>query len=210
MRINSINNYNFANVPFEGCKNNDVQTPVHSANPIKAIPVAVLIAMSPLNAPIQAQNPLFKTSTVHYVEDSIHGYHYDKGKTSDGTHCKLNVYTSEDNEKAAEISLTKRIPSYAVDTNNNVVNAYRIKEVIMKPKVVYKKTETVDNINGSKDIKTKYYAIGSGTEYISVPLSNNPNIVLNKNAEPIEHDFDNAKYEISADLYKSLKKILKN
>ena len=210
MQINSINSYRFTNINFEGRKSKEVQKPVHSASPIKAIPVAFLIAMSPLNAPLQAQSPLTETTSVNYIEDDLHGYHYDKGKTSDGTHCQLTLYTSDDNKESAEISLTKRLLSYAIDENNNVVNAYRIKEVIMTPKAVYKKTETVDNIDGSKDIKTKYYAEGSGTEYISVPLSINPNIVLNEDAEPMENDFDSARYEISADLYKSLKKLLKN
>ena len=210
MKINAINNYRFTNINFEGRKSKEVQKPAHSASPIKAIPVAFLIAMSPLNAPLQAQSPLAETASVNYIEDDLHGYHYDKGKTSDGTYCKLTLYTSDDNKKYAEIGLTKRLLSYAIDENNNVVNAYRIKEVVMTPKAVYKKTETVNNIDGSKDIKTKYYAEGSGTEYISVPLSSNPNIALNEDAEPMESKFDNAKYEISADLYKSLKKMLKN
>lgn len=209
MHINAINNYRFNNIHYKGKKQNEIQKPVHTSSTIKAIPVAVLIAMSPLNAPLQAQNSLVQTTSVNYIEDEIHGYHYDKGKTSDGTYCKMTVNTSEDNEKIIEINLTKRIPSFAVDENNNVVNAYRVREVEMIPESVCKKTETVDNFDGSKDIKTKYYVIGSGTEYTSVPLVNNPNIVLNNEVEPIVTDFSNAKYEISAELYRSLKGMLK-
>ena len=210
MKINTVEYYKFNNIKFSGGKNNKIQESAHSSNMIKSIPVAVLIAMSPLNAPLQAQNSLVQTTSVNYIEDELHGYHYDKGKTSDGTHCKLTVYEAEDNKKSAEISLTKKLSSYALDKDNNIVDAFRIKEVIMTPTDVYKTTELVDNIDGYKDIKTKYYAVGSGTEYISVPLSTNPNIALNEDAEPMENDFDSARYEISADLYKSLKKLLKN
>ena len=57
MKINAVDSYRVNNIHFEGKKNKEIQKPVHSANPIKAIPVAVLIAMSPLNAPNTNASP---------------------------------------------------------------------------------------------------------------------------------------------------------
>ena len=58
MKINAIENYRLNNIQFESNKNKGIQKPVHSSNPIKAIPVAVLVAMSPLNAPETHAIPL--------------------------------------------------------------------------------------------------------------------------------------------------------
>ena len=72
MKVSAVNSHRLNSLHFEGKKAKEVQKPVHSSNPIKAIPVAVLIAMSPINAPkIDASPVAAKTEAVAVARPTI-------------------------------------------------------------------------------------------------------------------------------------------
>ena len=58
MKVNAINSYKFNNVHFEGKKSKQDNRIMNTTTPIKAVPVIVLMAMSPLNAPLMNAKPV--------------------------------------------------------------------------------------------------------------------------------------------------------
>lgn len=211
MKVNAISNYNFKNIHFESKKNTEIQKPVHASNPIKAIPLAVLLAMSPLNTPAQTQTKPTQAEYTQYTDNNaLTGKYYNKGVTPKGVHCQMTVFDNEDKHKSVVLNLTQKIGSYAIDTNRNVVDAYRIKEVELIPEKLYSKTEIVNFVNGKKEVNTKYYVIGSGTEYTSVPMVNDTSVVLKQGTNTTVFDVNQERYEINESMYNSLKEILKD
>lgn len=105
MKINAVENYKVVNTHFEGKKNNkEIQKPVHSASPIKAIPVAVLIAMSPLNAPPANAQQANKTSRMEILENNEKVLLSEVVQEAfpDGTSCRVDAISTDGNDSDFE------------------------------------------------------------------------------------------------------------
>ena len=61
MKVEAIKGYKFNNIDFAG-KKQKKQTQPHVTSPMKAVPVIVLMAMSPINAPLTSAHPIASAS----------------------------------------------------------------------------------------------------------------------------------------------------
>ena len=210
MKISAINGYSFNNVNFEARRKKDIDVPVHKATPVKAIPLALLIAMSPVNAQVPT-GPRTAKQVEYSIPDEkeITTQFQIKNATPDGSPGIVTIYDTGNNKKSMEIHLNNKISSYAIDVNDNVVNAYRLKEVDIIPEELYSKIETVSTVGGHSTVKKRFYVVGSGTEYTNPPRAVDETIELMEVSNPIIGTASHQKYEISEDLYKYLKKVLK-
>ena len=69
MKVNAINSYKFNNVHFEGKKSKQANRIMNTTTPIKAVPVIVLMAMSPVNAPVMPK--AMAAESAQYVTAAI-------------------------------------------------------------------------------------------------------------------------------------------
>lgn len=154
MKISALNSYSFNNVNFEGHKKKEVGTPIHKASPAKAIPVTLLIAMSPVNAQIPTGPREAKQveNIVFCENDTIAEFPF-KNATPEGNVGAITIYDSGENKRTIGIHLNKHIRSYAVDINNNVVEGYRLKEIDIVPEELSSKTEIRNYLGGKQVVK---------------------------------------------------------
>ena len=208
MKVSAINCFEYNNTLFQGKKNKETPAPVHTSSPLKAIPVAVLIAMSPLNTPVvNAQEP---STTIEYADSKselVAQDFFHSNKANIGS-CRVDVYKTKNGEKYVELHIAKKIDSYALDDKGNFVDAYRLKEVILNPVGISGNIETRNYSKSGQKVIAAYYVTGSGSEYTSEPKTLDPDAKLRK-TQPMSRNFDNEKFEIPAEAYKHLKKVLK-
>ena len=205
MKISAINNCRFNNINFEGKKSRNLQTPVHSSTPVKAIPVALLMAMSPINTPVTvAQSSAAQTEYSIPEEDLATKYIFTEAMP-DGSAGMITVHRNGEGKDIVELHLKNKIDSYALDQQNNMVDAYRLREIDIIPEKLYSKIETRNSSSGGKKVEAKYYVVGSGKEYTDTPQPFDKAIKLRDDTQPIILDVHSKRYEISKKLYNHLK-----
>ena len=104
MMIFAINEFNIRPLKFEGKKDKAIQKSVHSSSPIKAIPLAALIAMSPLNATMTNAQQTNKTPRTELLKNN------EKVLLSEvvneafpnGTSCRVDAISTDGNDSDFE------------------------------------------------------------------------------------------------------------
>lgn len=208
MKISAINGYSFNNANFEARRRKEVDAPVHKVNPAKAIPLALLIAMSPVNAQVPTgPRTAYVTEQMMQEENETVAQNYVKKATPEGFPARIDVYCPDGSSKKLVVSFPKKISSYAIDKDGNIVDAYRIREITITPEALscYKSTR---NFRDGKEVIEKYYVTGSGTEYTDVPQAADSSVILKDGTRPINSKVEHFRYEISEDLYKMIKNMI--
>ena len=211
MKINAVNSYHFDKINFESKRQKNVQAPAYTTSTLKAIPVALLMAMSPVNAqePMTPRDAKQVEYAIPDEEEIITQFRFENA-TPDGNAGFISVRSADNNKKSVEIHLNNKISSYAVDVNGNVVDAYRLREIEIKPEKLSSIVESKSYMNGGTSVKTRYYVIGSGTEYTNPPKPIDRTLDVREVSQPIVMKVEHKKYEISGKLYKYLKDLLKD
>lgn len=155
MKVNAINGIN-QSVSFEKRnKRADKAQAQHQTNPMKAVPLAVLIAMSPLNAPAQntsAQaNSATKTEQVAQPEEKVLQALKIENASPRFGDCILELVSTDGDDNFSEkVSLTFDDDSYFLDHSKR----FTVKIDELKNLAVYENGYAVE---GKGNISTCYY-----------------------------------------------------
>ena len=201
MAIAPIYNVSFTNnrINFNGKKHNNENNRMQIPSFVKSIPLATMIAMSPLTS-VNAQNmqePKAKiVATKEFTENNPAGT---KGTvllfSTDGNDNDVEAIACEHVQKIKFNHLAspgKRVPALKVSTYRNYVDT--LKTVNYKYK----------HEDGSPDTQsTQYFVIGP-KKYVATVYEQETNKVLKQNSGTIECD----KYEITPELFEFLDSIL--
>lgn len=169
MKISAINNYQFYNVKFEGKKNNYEQKPMHTSNTLKAIPLAVLLAMSPLNMPVvKAQNGTPQIDNTEANEKIVDITDYGFG-TKNGDPCQIKLISTDDDDESIE-KIQLEFPKFAykrMNIDGNPINAKQYSCTNLKVNSLKKMIIEYQNSNGSRNQDFELYAEGTANLYTS-------------------------------------------
>ena len=217
MQIQAINNYHLNQINFESKQKNQAEAPAHATTPLKSIPVALLIAMSPVKAPmVKAQAPATRTEVITAYEDEdedfedtekVIQFSFDNAM-KDGRPCRITVYNSVENGRTVKLHFDTQIKAYAMTVDGDIVDAYRNREIDISPEELFSETEVRDNMKGGKKIETKYYVIGSGREFTEPPRPIDGSVKTKEVTQPIDAKVKHRKYEVSQKLFEYLREIL--
>lgn len=205
MVITAVNNVsfrgNYNNLNFEGKKKQRPEhEPRHSSSMLKAIPLATMIAMSPLNAP----------STNFSINDDpekiIEIHEVDEGDKL--TNIRL-ISTDNDDSTIEKFSLEvfsdRKGESFDADLNQKVATKRSVIDCVDVDTLKLKDV-TIDYFNVDKVDKRKYYyVVGDITRFESAPkATDGSGKVYGKNKSYKGQAYE---YEVSKDLYDYLKSI---
>lgn len=205
MKITAVNNTssrnNYNNVNFAGKKQQMPQhEPRHSSSTLKAIPLATLIAMSPLNAPSATyemnQNPE-KVIEIHEIDEGIKQTNIrlisTDGDDSDVEKFTLEVFSTLKNE-----TYDKETDKY-VPTSKNIVDCVDVDSLIVKDITIK------HNDIGKTERRKSYYVKGDISRFESpAKATDGSGKTYGKVRQSNGQDQE---YSVSEDLYNYLKQI---
>ena len=197
----SFNNYN--NVTFESRKNKKYpEYHSHSTSPIKAIPLAALIAMSPLTS-VNAQNNINEKVVVSGVFENAKPPTIISDK---GEPCEIFFISNDGDDNSVE-----RIKLKFVDKRFKImdVNGQRKKMNYEYTKDIYADTLVLCNetrkYNGKPDKNTEAYYVLGECRHMRSYYHNSEGDIIKKDGFVKNYK---GKIEISKDLYKYLQEIM--
>ena len=173
MKVNAIEGYRVKNLTFESKKGKPTSSH-HSTSPMKTVPVIVLMAMSPLNAPVTNARPLTsaqpQTEIASNQEKVIASYSYKNAAFSDKIDCNIHFISTDNDDSTAEkvkLNFISNDEFNTQDDNGNIVKTYR-----RAMNSIYADTLEVHNVlwkyaDGYKEMHHEYYIKGTGTKIIS-------------------------------------------
>lgn len=143
MKVNAINSYKFNNVHFEGKKSKQDNRIMNTTTPIKAVPVIVLMAMSPVNAPVMpkamaAESAQYVTAVAQSQQNVIYQRTYTTKKGFDVTIQALNTKDNTTNFDKIVLKSGK----YEFDVKN-----------------VYDSRLYINSVNGVKEGPLRFYEV---------------------------------------------------
>ena len=206
MKVNAINGIN-QSVSFEKrSKRTDKAQAQHQTNPMKAVPLAVLIAMSPLNAP--AQNTSAQTSSATKTEQVaqpeekvVLTYSYEKPTRANTGKADFIFYSTDGDDSSIEkVKINFETSHFYKTKGDNAENVnYRIIQSMY--------TDTIEIINETvkfkdgREIDGKYYYLsGKGNLYKTQEITDSGVIV----AKPAREQEDKITIGINEEFYKFL------
>lgn len=205
MKITAVNNAssrnNYNNINFAGKKQQKPQhEPRHSSSTLKAIPLATLIAMSPLNAPSAThdfdQNPE-KIIEIHQVDEGLKQTNIrlisTDGDDSDIEKFSIEVFSTQ-KDKTYDKESDKYIP-----TSKSIIDCVDIDSLIVKDVTI--KYNDIDKTENRKS----YYVKGDISR-LETPAkaTDNSGKTYGKVRQSKGQDIE---YSVSEDLYNYLKQI---
>ena len=205
MKITAVNNAssrnNYNNVNFTGKKQQKPQhEPRHSSSTLKAIPLATLIAMSPLNAPSATYEMDQNPEKVILMENF-------KNET-DNVSIRF-IDTDGDENTAEEInlesikSIERQIPDRT--TKQKVPVKYATVFTLGIDSLKQVNVTTKYQSDGKETKSTEYYIVGPSTKYTSAAKTTDGS---NKIIRPAKEEKDeHHTYEITKQIYDYLKQI---
>ncbi len=187
MKVNAINGIN-QSVSFE--KRNKCAYKAqaqHQTNPMKAVPLAVLIAMSPLNVPAQNASAqtgsITKTEQVAQPEEKVVlTYSYEKPTRANTGKADFIFYSTDGDDSSIEkVKINFETSHFYKTKGDNAENVnYRIIQS-MYPDTIEIINETVKFKDG-REIDGKYYYIsGKGIDYKTQGMTDSGKIVSKAN-----------------------------
>ena len=206
MKISAINGLTNSYINFEGKKRDtqEIQKPVHSSSPLKAIPLAALIAMSPLNAPgLNAQQAVIVQTT---QQNKILGSaQYENATPYNNYNCTLR-YISNDNDDSTvekiQFIFDKTVKQVKKHDRKEELYAYRYLSNIIDFSTLKKINITTIDDEGNIKYSAKYYVEGPGTKYTVVKDLQGDVVSRNYHSEK------NIKMEITKNFFEDLKSVI--
>ena len=220
MKVNAINGIN-QSVSFEKrSKRTDKAQAQHQTNPMKAVPLAVLIAMSPLNAP--AQNTSSQTNSTTKVEqmmelakkDQFVGYTIYEKPSVYCNKCLIQLYSLDGSDNYDRIMLTfAALPAKEKDleAHNIPSNLFCDAKVTLKLDTL-KKVTNYKIIDGEKTLfSEEYYAVGLAKKRFS-NFNDKTTYELVSNSADLNFEMmsDNEEVSITKKFYDDLKESFGN
>lgn len=205
MKVNSVTGYKFNNnVDFTGKKSKTQQTQ-HTTNPMKAVPVIVLMAMSPLNAPVTNARPVAsaqpQTEVVSKQRKVIASDNYPNPAPDDNVKCIINYISDDgDDDSIEKLQLVFSEMTNIRNKQNELSHRLSIVNAIDMSTLIKRIVKTVAE-DGSVTKQNVYYVAGPGTKIVkSIDLDGN--IMSRKSDEK-----DDLKVEITEQFYNDLKSV---
>lgn len=204
MKISAVNSYNFNKINFEG-KKAKAQAPTHSASPIKSIPLAVLLAMSPLNAPKAETTTIDNIKWSYYYGSQnvvIKQQMFDHVTPGNEYKCTMKILSNDGNNNTTELLtlvFEKDYDALKHDKNGNNVRYgtnHFSREIGFDSLI--KEEHNVKNDDGTKTKFFKYYVEGPCLDKTKTIDDKTGNITgvstvkLNKASVEITKDFYDA------------------
>ena len=209
MKISAVSNTQFNNMTFESKKRKEVQAPVHSSNPVKAIPVALLIAMSPVNTTaIKANENNPQEIYMNSDFQTLKSFECNK-KDPDAQSCSMKIVAANKNNDDIYLNIEKNISIPYIYANGDLGRRDTDVNIYIKPEIL--KTEIRETMGYTNENKTtKYYVTGSGYKITEKRQYHNDTQDDQTNNEPLLEFFDSRQYEINEETYNELKELLKD
>ena len=206
MKVFAIKNHNSNNVQFGRKNEKKIPESAHSANPMKAVPVALLIAMSPVNMQ-NANAQIFpaQLEQIQHNEDELVGLDSCSTATPDGNPGKVKMYMSRDGEEYIKLNLLKKTDAFAMNSKYETVNASKISTIDIRPEEFLIETTSYSG-KGQKSKETKYYVIGSGIQYVSQVIDATTGEPLKRPYKDYILKIESQKFEITEDFYNLISK----
>ena len=204
MKIQAINNYHFNRINFESKKSNNIQSAGHATAPLKAIPVALLMAMSPVNMAKAQVSPLDNPIWKFYYnpKNIVIGQDKIECATPDNEYnCTLKYMSNNGNDDTAEI-LRFVFEKYADESikdgdQTTYLTKHFTKEVNMSSLV--KEEHNIKNGDGTTTQFFKYYIEGPGTERTVTRDCDTERVIRSSSAQ-----LNNVSVEITKEFYDEL------
>ena len=202
MKINAISNHNFYNTHFEGKKNKVVSTPSHTPSAVKAIPVALFMAMIPINTQVaKAQVPQVTQTVVQKPaqnERVVNCIKFPNATPKNKYDCKIYCIDTDNVGNTIEkLKLVfERDEAIAL---NPCEYEYNYERYTIDLKALRQEINQHQTRNGQVvRTENKYYMFGPGSKRVYTLGDNNEAILTES------EDSENMKFEISEELYKFL------
>lgn len=205
MKVNAINSYKFNNVHFEGKKSKQDNRIMNTTTPIKAVPVIVLMAMSPLNAPLMNAKPVVSAepqTEISAKQDKVVASEQYFGATpSKDTRCTINYISNDgqdDSIERVQLVFDRKTDSY--NKQNEIYQSSYIMDVVNMNALLKR---TIKTIGSDKKITTEnfYFVSGNGTKIVKVKDLNGKTL-----SSKIDEK-NNLQVEITENFYNDLKSI---
>lgn len=216
MRISAINSYvnqkRYDNIQFQGKKDKrEINTPSHS-NPLKAIPLAVLLAMSPLNIqPVSAQNTTSSsvtTETQHKPLKVIATYNYEKSTPrKDSEPCYMEFLGRDidgDDFEILRLNFSQKRANYVHDSITNEPIPIDFNHMTTLDLTTLEiRIVTYLKADGSKKVEIEYFAGGPAVVYDTPGVYHATKEPVKR--KPIPSYFNYYSRRITEDFYNVLK-----
>ena len=195
--VNSVsfrNNYN--NIQFEGKRKQDKGGEHHRmSSPMKAVPLAVLIAMSPLNT-VQAQNNTFDSKVIQSAIVKVATPPDYKGETRP---CEIQYISTDNNDEDIErISLMFTEPMFTRKSiNGKLTDLYYDYRVGVNADTLEVCNVITEYSSGRSVSEKRYYVSGEGS-ILRTGYYTDKGDYINKDGY---FEKKKVRYEISKDLY---------
>lgn len=175
MKVSAVNSHRLNSLHFEGKKAKEVQKPVHSSNPIKAIPVAVLIAMSPLNAPLMNAKPVVsaepQTEISAKQEKVVATAEYPNATPDKDMGCTIYFISNDGDDNSAEkVQMVFNIKDNLYD--NKKLAAVRSETKVVEMKTIRKRHILNISEGGVATHMDAYFLEGPGYNIVSISKLN--------------------------------------
>lgn len=184
MKISAINGFR-SDVTFEKKPNKEsIVASRPQTSSLKAIPLAVLIAMSPLNA-VQAQNKAENTNSATkteqvYEDKELLVLEHPKALAFSNGSCALSFISNDGDDSDAEkivLKFKKSTPFSAYDSNIKSDKQSRW-ILIMDLDSIYTHKSILAYPNGERDVITTYSVRGNGVEYQTEVLRDDGTVLI--------------------------------
>lgn len=175
MKVSAVNSHRLNSLHFEGTKAKEVQKPVHSSNPIKAIPVAVLIAMSPINAPLMNAKPVVsaepQTEISTKQEKVVATAEYPNATPDKDMGCTIYFISNDGDDNSAEkVQMVFNIKDNLYD--NKKLAAVRSETKVVEMKTIRKRHILNISEGGVATHMDAYSLEGPGYNIVSISKLN--------------------------------------
>lgn len=216
MQVSAISGYTNQrvnnNIQFQGKKERqEINTPSHS-NPFKAIPLAVLLAMSPLNIqPVNAQNTTSSsvtTETQHKPLVVIATYNYENATPRTRPEpCYMEFLGRDidgDDFEILRLNFSQKRANYVHDSITNEPIPIDFNHMTtLDLTTLEKRTVTYLKADGSKKVEIEYFAGGPAVVYDTPGVYHATKEPVKR--KPIASSFNYYSKRITEDFYNVLK-----
>ena len=203
MKISAVNSYALNNLHFESKRGREINKPVHRANPVKAIPLAMILAMSPLNAPVVNAQQV-QAGFVKYPDDELTGRYFCKNATPDGLAGCIKTYMTRDGEEYAKVLLLKDIPIFVMDNSKDFAEAIKKSTIEIIPEEVHVRKITTHFTKNGTEFTKKYYVTGSGVQYVTDIRDVKTDSLIPNQYKGSPRNVEDETFEVTEDMYKML------
>ncbi len=175
MKVNAINSYKFNNVHFEGKKSKQDNRIMNTTTPIKAVPVIVLMAMSPLNAPLMNAKPVVsaepQTEISAKQEKVVATAEYPNATPNKNMGCTIYFISNDGDDNSAEkVQMVFNIKDNLYD--NKKLAAVRSETKVVEMKTIRKRHILNISEGGVETHMDAYFLEGPGYNIVSISKLN--------------------------------------